>query len=160
MAIPCWGSTTLFQDFENSSCGKNPPISFPIIPPFQSQYIFISNFWIFKRSWELHLKGASMWFRSVSWPTNCPVNFSLFWTGQKKNWPVSETGQIFLSTLVIFLSSSDIGEWPIFKKFKSGQRHCPFSETDYFSFGWSKRNWLGNWLANKTDQNHKDAPIV
>ena len=56
-----------------------------------------------------------MWFWSVSWPTNCPVNFSFFLVGLKKLTRLRDQ-TIFLSTLLIFLSSLDIREWPIFKK--------------------------------------------
>ena len=32
----------------------------------------------------------SMWFWSVSWPINCPVNFSIFLVDQKENCPVKK----------------------------------------------------------------------
>ena len=40
--------------------------------------------------------GTSMWFWSVFWSTNCPVNFYFFWVGPKINCLVSETGQFIL----------------------------------------------------------------
>ena len=42
--------------------------------------------------------------------------FLIFYGWPKENCPISETEQFFLSTLLIFLSSLDIREWPIFKK--------------------------------------------
>ena len=43
---------------------------------------------------------------------------------------------------------------------ESGQKNCPVSETGQFILGRPKkmRNWLNNWLAKETDQNHMDAP--
>ena len=108
----------------------------------------------------------SMWFWLVSRPTNCPVNFSFFFVGQK-NWPVSETGHFFVHSFD-FLSSLDIREWPIFKKdWTKNSREWTKKKLSglwdrTFSFGWPKkmRNWQDNWLAKKTDQNHMNTPIV
>ena len=92
-----------------------------------------------------------MWFWSVFWPTNCPVNFSFFLVGQKK-----------LSTLWL--------EGEQFKK-KTGQKNEKLTrqlvglEGDQFAKKTGQKNsreWtkkivralrLDNWLAKETDQN-------
>ena len=49
----------------------------------QSQGIFVHSLEFFVQSF------LKMWFWSVSWPTNCPVNFSFFekdWTKNSREW--------------------------------------------------------------------------
>jgi hypothetical protein len=111
-----------------------------------------------------------MWFCSVSWPTNSPVNLSFFGVGQIRIVWSQRPDNSFLSSLMIFWSSLDIREWQIFKKdwTKNSREwtkeNFPDSETGQFFwtifFGWPQkmRNWLDNWLAKETDQNHMDVP--
>ena len=102
----------------------------------------------------LENQGTSMWFWSVSWPTNCSVNFSFFGVGQK-DWPILETGHFFVYSLD-FLSTLDIREWTIFKKgWKKNSRDwtkkCPVSEIGQFSFGGSKNEKLTGQLVSQRD---------
>ena len=45
---------------------------------------------------------TSMWFWSVPWPTNCPVNFSFFLVGQKKLTRLRDRTNFFVHSLDSF----------------------------------------------------------
>ena len=94
--------------------------------------------------------GTSMWFWSVFWPTNCPVNFPFFLVGQKK--------LTCLRDWTIFLCPIFKKDWT--KNSRVDKKNCLVSETRQFSFGRPKkmRNWPDNWSAKETDQYHMDAP--
>ena len=95
--------------------------------------------------------GTSMWFWSVSWPTNCPVNFSFFLVGQKKIDPSQRPDIFFLSTLLIFLSGLDIREWPIFKKREWAKKIVRSLRRDNFLSANQKkmRKRPNNWLTKR-----------
>ena len=76
--------------------------------------------------------------------------FLIFLVGQNKNCPVSESRQFSFVHSLVFLSSLDIREWPIYKK----------DWTIFLGPTKKMRNWLDNWLAKETDQNHMDVPVV
>ena len=72
-----------------------------------------------------------------------------------------------LSILLIFLSSLDIRQWQTFKKdwtkhSREWTKKIVWSLRKYNFFGPTKkmRNWLDNWSANETDQNHIDVPLI
>ena len=79
----------------------------------RSIYIWRQDVWRKSGRWYLTLNKRDVHVVLVSLLANqLSGQFLIFFGQPKKNWPVSATGQFYLSTLLIFFSSLDIRAWP------------------------------------------------
>ena len=96
---------SFYRSLKSRPCGFGQSLGRPIVRSishffWSTKEKFVQYQIFFVHSLEFFVQSfLKMWFWSVSWPTNCPINFSFFekdWTKNSREWTkISESGQIF-----------------------------------------------------------------
>ena len=112
-----------------------------------------------KNVWSL--EGHPCGFGQSLWMTNCPVNFSFFWSVKTEIVQSQRLDNFFLSSLFLKIGHPLIRDWT--KKSRNDKKkQSPVSETGHF-FCWptqKNEKLTGQLVRQETEQNHMDVPKI